>query len=49
LQGMTKREITYIARVTLPYFFLMALAILLLWWFPQIALYLPGQMSKAVG
>jgi C4-dicarboxylate transporter, DctM subunit len=47
LQGMTKREITYIARVTLPYFFLMALAILLLWWFPQIALYLPGQMSKA--
>lgn len=30
LQGMTGREITYIARVTMPYFFLMVLAVLLL-------------------
>ncbi|MBA4265486.1 MAG: C4-dicarboxylate ABC transporter permease [Comamonadaceae bacterium] len=44
LQGMTKREITWIARVTMPYFFLMVLALALLWWFPQIATWLPGRM-----
>ncbi|MGE0349996.1 TRAP transporter large permease [Hydrogenophaga sp.] len=44
LQGMTKREITWIARVCAPYFFLMVLALLLLWWFPQIALWLPSRM-----
>ena len=44
LQGMTGKDITYIARVTLPYFFLMVLAVWLLWWFPQIALWLPGKM-----
>lgn len=44
LQGMTKREITYIARVCAPYFFLMAFALLLLWWFPGIATWLPSQM-----
>ncbi len=38
LQGMTGKEITYIARVTMPYFGLMVLAVLLLWWFP------PAQM-----
>lgn len=44
LQGMTKREITWIAKVTIPYFFLMVLALALLWWFPQIAIWLPGRM-----
>jgi len=44
LQGMTGRDITYIARVTLPYFFLMVLAVWLLWWFPQLVLWLPGKM-----
>ncbi|MDR7149212.1 tripartite ATP-independent transporter DctM subunit [Hydrogenophaga palleronii] len=44
LQGMTKREITWIAKVTIPYFFLMVLALALLWWFPQIATWLPGRM-----
>ena len=44
LQGMTRREITWIARVTLPYFFLMVLALMLLWWFPQIATWMPGRM-----
>ena len=44
LQGMTKKEITYIARVTLPFFFLMCVMVLLLWWFPQIATWLPGKM-----
>ena len=44
LQGMTKREITWIAKVTIPYFLLMVLALALLWWFPQIATWLPGRM-----
>jgi TRAP-type C4-dicarboxylate transport system permease large subunit len=38
------REITYIAKVTAPYFALMALALLLLWWFPGIATWLPSRM-----
>ena len=44
LQGMTKREINWIAKVCLPYFFLMVLAVCLLWWFPQIVMWLPGNM-----
>jgi TRAP-type C4-dicarboxylate transport system permease large subunit len=46
LQGMTKKEITYIARVTLPFFLLMVVMVLLLWFVPQIATWLPQQMAK---
>ena len=44
LQGMTGKEITWIARVTLPFFLLMCLMVLLLWWFPQIVSWLPSRM-----
>lgn len=44
LQGMTGKEITHIARVTMPYFGLMVLALLLMWWFPQIVTWLPARM-----
>jgi len=44
LQGMTRREIGWIARVTLPFFLLMMLAVLLVYFFPQIATSLPAQM-----
>jgi C4-dicarboxylate transporter, DctM subunit len=44
LQGMTRREINWIARVCMPYFFIMVLAVCLLWWFPQIVMWLPGNM-----
>jgi tripartite ATP-independent transporter DctM subunit len=44
LQGMTQRDITWIARVCMPYFFLMVLALVLLWWFPQIVTWLPSRM-----
>ena len=44
LQGMTRREINWIARVCLPYFLLMVLAACLLFWFPQIVMWLPGHM-----
>jgi len=44
LQGMTRKEITWIARVALPFFFLMCGMVLLLWWFPQLATWLPSRM-----
>ena len=45
LQGMTKREITWIAKVALPFFFLMGAAILLVYFFPAIVTWLPAQMK----
>ncbi|WBY01017.1 TRAP transporter large permease subunit [Ramlibacter tataouinensis] len=44
LQGMTGKEITWIARVTLPFFILMCAMLLLLWWFPGMATWLPSKM-----
>ena len=44
LQGMTRREITWIAMACLPYFFLMVLAVLLLYWFPGLVTWLPSKM-----
>ena len=44
LQGMTKREITYIAKVALPFFCLMVLAVLLVYLFPGIIIWLPSHM-----
>jgi tripartite ATP-independent transporter DctM subunit len=46
LQGMTKKEITYIARVTLPFFLLMVVMVLLLWFVPQVVTWLPQQMAR---
>ena len=44
LQGMTGRQITWIAKVTMPFFFLMCGMVLMLWFFPQLATWLPGKM-----
>jgi C4-dicarboxylate transporter, DctM subunit len=44
LQGMTKREIGWIAKVTLPFFFLMIAAVALIYLFPGIVTWLPQQM-----
>jgi len=46
LQGMTKREIGWIAKVTMPFFYLMVIAVLLIWFFPQIVTALPAQMKN---
>jgi C4-dicarboxylate transporter, DctM subunit len=46
LQGMTGREIGWIARVTLPFFFLMIAAVALIYFFPQIVTFLPQQMRN---
>ncbi len=44
LQGMTGREIGWIAKVTLPFFFLMVAAVALIYVFPGIVTWLPQQM-----
>jgi tripartite ATP-independent transporter DctM subunit len=44
LQGMTGRQITYIARTALPMFFLMVVAVLLVYFVPAIVTLLPQHM-----
>jgi tripartite ATP-independent transporter DctM subunit len=44
LQGLTGRQITTIARYAIPYFLLMALAVVLLYVFPGLVTWLPGKM-----
>ncbi len=44
LQGMTGRELTWLARAALPFFGLMVLAVLLIYLFPQTVLWLPSLM-----
>ncbi len=44
LQGMTRREIGWISRVTLPFFFLMIGAVVLIYVFPGIVSWLPERM-----
>ncbi len=46
LQGMTRREIGWIARVTLPFFLLMVGAVGLIYFLPQIVTALPAQMHS---
>ena len=45
LQGMTGRQLTWIAKVTLPMFLLMCAAVALIYIFPGIVTWLPQQMS----
>ena len=44
LQGLTGKDMFYVARATLPFFFLMVLAVVLIWVFPGIVTYLPSKM-----
>jgi C4-dicarboxylate transporter, DctM subunit len=46
LQGMTGKPLGYIAKVTAPMFFLMVLAVLLIYNFPGIVDWLPEQMKR---
>ncbi len=46
LQGMTGRQITYIAYAALPYFLLMLLALFLIWAFPDLVTAIPRQMKS---
>ena len=46
LQGLTGKNMFYVARASLPFFFLMVLAVAIIWEFPQIVTYLPGRMFR---
>ena len=46
LQGMTGWQLTWIARVTLPMFFLMCAAVTLIYVFPGVVTWLPQQMAR---
>ncbi|MEN9416960.1 MAG: Sialic acid transporter permease protein SiaT [Pseudomonadota bacterium] len=46
LQGMTKRDIGWIARVTLPFFFLMIAAVGIIYLVPELVTWLPQQMRR---
>ena len=45
LQGLTKRELPYLAKTALPFFFLLVLAVLVIYFFPQIVLIGPKLMG----
>ena len=45
LQGLTQREVTWIARTALPLFFLMTTAVLITWFAPDVVLWLPRHMQ----
>jgi tripartite ATP-independent transporter DctM subunit len=45
LQGMTGKQITWIARHTLPMFLLMCVAVLAIWFFPSLVTLLPQHMK----
>jgi C4-dicarboxylate transporter DctM subunit len=45
LQGMTKKEITWIAMAALPLFLLMMVAVGLIYFFPGIVTWLPSRMQ----
>lgn len=44
LQGLTKRQLPYLAKTALPCFFIMGAAVLLVYVFPQLVLWLPQNM-----
>jgi TRAP-type C4-dicarboxylate transport system permease large subunit len=46
LQGMTRREIGFIAKTAFPFFLLMVLMVVLLYLFPQIITFLPNHMKS---
>jgi TRAP-type C4-dicarboxylate transport system permease large subunit len=45
MQGMTRHQINTIAHAAFPYFLMMIVAVLAIWFFPQIVTYLPSQMK----
>jgi len=45
LQGMTGKQITWIAREALPSFFLMCAAVLMIWFVPDLVTALPRHMK----
>ena len=48
LQGMANKDMSYIAKSAFPLFLLMVLAVILVVFFPEIALWMPEKMSKNI-
>ena len=48
LQGMANKDMSFIAKSAFPLFLLMILAVIIIIIFPEIALWLPNQMSKNI-
>lgn len=46
LQGLTKKDIGYVSRVTFPFFLIMAFFVGLIYVFPEIVTWLPNKMSN---
>ncbi len=46
IQGLTGRDILFVARAALPFFFLLVVAVVLLTAFPEIVTWLPGRMGN---
>ncbi|MGK0272024.1 MAG: C4-dicarboxylate transporter DctM subunit [Cocleimonas sp.] len=46
IQSLTGKDIFYIAKCAMPFFFMIALAIVIIITFPDVVLYLPQLMSK---
>lgn len=46
LQSLTGKDMFYVAKATLPFFALLAVAVALIWMFPQIVTFLPSKMFK---
>jgi tripartite ATP-independent transporter DctM subunit len=44
LQGLTRKDMFYVARATFPFFVLLVVAVAMLWIFPQIVTFLPSKM-----
>ncbi len=46
LQGLTGKSMGYVAKASLPFFFILVLAVAIVWIFPEIVSYLPSKMFK---
>src|SRR5216110_1251901 len=46
LQGLTGKDMFYVARASLPFFILMVLAVAIIWRYPEVVTYLRGKMFK---
>jgi tripartite ATP-independent transporter DctM subunit len=46
LQGLTGKDMFFIARAALPFFMIMVVAVAIVWIFPEVVFYLPSKMFK---
>lgn len=46
LQGMTGKSLAFVSRASFPFFVLLVIAVAMLWYFPEIATWLPSKMMS---